>query len=251
MAVMDEFKEEREAIKNGTPKEKWNYFWYYYKWRVLAVVGVILFISSFAYQQATKKDTAFYVAMVNTGVVADSTEYIQEFADYAGIDLENNAIYLDTTFIISADTYDETSANSIEKLNIYSAAADLDIMITDTGSFRDFAHGSNFYDLRDILSEEQLEKYEPYFYYVDREVVLAIEESYESWDSTYVPVYADPTKPENMADPVPVGIYLDNIDALSKYYYFIGEDIVIGVYSNTERLDTVFQYIDFLMEKGE
>ena len=32
MAVMDEFKEEREALKNGTPKQKLAYFWYYYKW---------------------------------------------------------------------------------------------------------------------------------------------------------------------------------------------------------------------------
>ena len=29
MAVMDEFKEEREALKNGTPKQKLAYFWYY------------------------------------------------------------------------------------------------------------------------------------------------------------------------------------------------------------------------------
>ena len=30
MAVMDEFKEEREALKNGTPKLQLAYFWYYY-----------------------------------------------------------------------------------------------------------------------------------------------------------------------------------------------------------------------------
>ena len=34
MAVMDEFKEEREALKRGTPKQKLAYFWYYYKWHV-------------------------------------------------------------------------------------------------------------------------------------------------------------------------------------------------------------------------
>ena len=35
MAVMDEFKEEREALKRGTPKQKLAYFWYYYKWHVI------------------------------------------------------------------------------------------------------------------------------------------------------------------------------------------------------------------------
>ena len=42
MAVMDEFKEEREALRNGTPKEKLSYFWYYYKWHTLIGAFVIL-----------------------------------------------------------------------------------------------------------------------------------------------------------------------------------------------------------------
>ena len=29
MPVMDEFKEEREALKHGTPKQKLAYFWDY------------------------------------------------------------------------------------------------------------------------------------------------------------------------------------------------------------------------------
>ena len=41
MAVMDEFKEEREALKRGTPKQKLAYFWYYYKWHVIISVIII------------------------------------------------------------------------------------------------------------------------------------------------------------------------------------------------------------------
>jgi len=41
MAVMDEFKEEREALKRGTPKQKLAYFWYYYKWHVIISVMII------------------------------------------------------------------------------------------------------------------------------------------------------------------------------------------------------------------
>lgn len=47
MAVMDEFKEEREALKNGTPKQKLAYFWYYYKWHVIIALVVIIMIVSF------------------------------------------------------------------------------------------------------------------------------------------------------------------------------------------------------------
>ena len=31
MAAMDEFRAEREAVKNGSFKEKLSYFWTYYK----------------------------------------------------------------------------------------------------------------------------------------------------------------------------------------------------------------------------
>ena len=44
MAVMDEFKEEREALKNGTPRQKLAYFWYYYKWHVIIALVVIIMI---------------------------------------------------------------------------------------------------------------------------------------------------------------------------------------------------------------
>ncbi len=40
MAVMDEFREEREALKHGTPKEKFNYFMDYYKWYV--IIGILV-----------------------------------------------------------------------------------------------------------------------------------------------------------------------------------------------------------------
>lgn len=50
MAVMDEFKEEREALKRGTPKQKLAYFWYYYKWHVIISVIIIGMLVSFIYQ---------------------------------------------------------------------------------------------------------------------------------------------------------------------------------------------------------
>ena len=43
MPLMDEFKEERESIKNKSKKEKLSYFWYYYKWWVILPI-IILFI---------------------------------------------------------------------------------------------------------------------------------------------------------------------------------------------------------------
>ena len=69
MAVMDEFKEEREALKNGTPKQKLAYFWYYYKWHVIIALVVIIMIVSFVKQLTDRKDPAFYAVMLNASLL--------------------------------------------------------------------------------------------------------------------------------------------------------------------------------------
>ena len=69
MAVMDEFKEEREALKNGTPKQKLAYFWYYYKWHVIISIVVIAMVGSFIYQYVNRKDTAFEAVLLYASVL--------------------------------------------------------------------------------------------------------------------------------------------------------------------------------------
>ena len=50
MPVMDEFKEERESLKNGTPKQKLTYFWDYYKWHVIVAIVAIIVVVTFIQQ---------------------------------------------------------------------------------------------------------------------------------------------------------------------------------------------------------
>ena len=91
MAVMDEFKEERQALKNGTPKEKISYFFYYYKWHVLIAVFAVILIVSFIVQLTRNKEDALYVCMLNTltkssdGYLSysESDVYPDAFAEYA------------------------------------------------------------------------------------------------------------------------------------------------------------------------
>ena len=65
MPVMDEFKEEREALKHGTLKQKWQYFLDYYKWFVIVGVLILIFAGSFLYQLITRKERAIFAALVN------------------------------------------------------------------------------------------------------------------------------------------------------------------------------------------
>lgn len=249
MAVMDEFREEREALKHGTPKEKLLYFWYYYKWHTIGIIAVIAVVVSFICEVIGQKEDLFYAAVLNSLELDGAEAHQQGFADYAGIDTNKYSVSFDNTMYISFTTMDETSMTSTEKLMVYIAAAQLDVIIAGEDIFEHYADGDTFYDLRDILSEEQLTKYEPYFYYVDRPLVEQIAEAERNLDNTFDPEIPDPTKPELMEDPIPVGIFVDSCEELASGYYNTEQDrTVLGVLQNVPHLENTLKYIDYLFE---
>ena len=68
-SVGDEIREERrKAMGRMTPKEKFAYFWDYYKIHALVTVIVIIGASSLIYNYVTYKDYGFYATLINTGV---------------------------------------------------------------------------------------------------------------------------------------------------------------------------------------
>lgn len=261
MAVMDEFKEERAALKNGTPKEKISYFIYYYKWHVIITVAVIAMVVSFVVQIMNRKENAIYVCMLNTveknadGNIYSNTasdEFGAEFAEYAGIDTKEYDVYLDTSLTIDYNSMDENTVNSSQKYVTYLAAAEMDVIVTDVDSLENYAYQEDFHDLRDILSPEQLEKYEPYFYYIDMATVKERNEYLDQPDNLYTDFdlnAPDPRKPEAMEEPIPVGIFLDNSTNIRNHFFFRSDDIVACVFANTQRMDTALQYLDFLMKE--
>lgn len=252
MPVMDEFKEEREALRHGTPKEKFQYFLDYYKWYVIVGVLILIFVGSFVYQYVTRKERAIFVAMVNTYATDTADEeYPQKFAAYAGIDTDaydilfDSSMYLDTTDLAAVD---ETTMATTQKLMVYIAAKEIDVLTADESTINSYAYNGVFYDLRTILTEEQIEKYEPYFYYMDQAVADAREEADVSEDAyVSVPDYPAPRNPEAMEEPVPVGIYLDEAKGVKEYYYF-AEDTILGIPANTEHLENAVKYLDFIFQ---
>lgn len=248
MPVMDEFKEERAALKNGTPKEKLAYFWDYYKWYVIVGVIAVVFVVSLIHQIVTRKDTGFYALMLNASAYnyMDSSENTADFAEYAGIDTKEYDIQYDTTVQIGTETGDDYNSN--QKLMVYIAAAELDVMVSDAGSLAQYAYLGDFYDLRDFLSAEQLEKYADSFYYIDGAVKEEIQAASENNDLDYQPVYGDPHHPGDMADPIPTGLFLGEDCSLLKDYYFRGEDPAVSVLINTTRPEMASEFIDFLMQ---
>lgn len=245
MPVMDEFKEERAALKNGTPKEKLSYFFDYYKWHVLGGIIALICIITFVRQFTTRKDTAFYAIMLNASSYSDTDDSgnTDRFAEYAGIDTGKYDILYGKLGTQAEDDY-----NSSQKLLVYIAAAELDVMVSDIDSLISYAYMGTFHDLRDFLSAEQLTAYADSFYYIDGAVVREIAEASENNDFEYAPVYGDPHHPEEMEEPIPAGIFLKEDCSLLKDYIFRGEGPCVSVLINTKRPETALKFLDFLMQ---
>lgn len=250
MPVMDEFKEEREALKHGTPKEKLSYFVYYYKWHVIVAVCAIIAVAVLANQLLTRKDTALYIALINGVDITSEEPEGNSFPEYAGVDTEKSSVIYDTSMLIDFTSMQQISITSAQKFVVYLSAAEMDIVISGENIIQKYAHNGTFYDLTKFLSAEQLEKYSPYFYYIDYAVMEQINAAQSAYDYDFVPEYPDPTKPEDMKQPVPIGIYVDGCPALTDRFIFSNSEsgIILSVIANTARPEITSRYIDYLMK---
>lgn len=250
MPVMDEFREEREAMKNATLKEKWQYFLDYYKWYVIGGVIAIAFFGTLIHDMVTAKDWVFFGFFINAYNTDEASDlFLNGFTELAQLDLENYAADIDDTISINLNSYDEITMTSNEKMNVYLAAGDLDFIAADETTFSHYATSDTYFDITTILSAEQLEKYEPYLYYTDMAEIRAREEaSLNGTFDDYAKKEYDHRNPEEMEDPVPVGLYIGHCENITNYYTFKEEDVVIGIPLNTTHLETSLQFIDYIFE---
>jgi hypothetical protein len=250
MAVMDEFREERESIKHGTFKQKRQYFNDYYKWPLIVTVLALLFVGALVYQFATKKDTAFFAVMLNGSSYSDNEWFMEDYTAYAGIDTGKYKTTVDTGAFFTVNSMDETTYYTSEKLDTYAGIGELDVMVGGGEEFAHFANSTLFIDLREIMTQEQLKRYEPYFYYIDGAVIDSALETGEDIDLTSL---CDPKTPEEMEDPVPIAVYVESSEKLNEAYYFKNAEngVAVGIYANSSNSANALAFIDYLMTAQE
>ena len=252
MPVMDEFKKEREMLKGKSFKEKLDYFWYYYKLQVFAVIFVLILVVTTIRDIVTQKDIAFYIAFLNCFATEKDEEFIDVFAQLTDIDLEEYDVYLDTNMRFNVTEYDETSMAAAQKFLSMSSAGEIDVVVTDRDVFASYADSGFFMDLHNYLSEEQLEKYKEHFFYFD-EGILDDEIDYDAIYSSELalpPDTAERRDPSEMESPVPVGIFLDDemCDKLTETGYFgESQEVVFGIMGSEENKEYCRQFIDWLV----
>ncbi len=248
MAVMDEFKEERERMKQEPFKKRFAYFWEYHKYHVLAGAFVLFFVVDMIYSMLTAKDTAFMAILLNSAHdEAKAATYTEALTTAMGINQAEEQLMIDTSIHITGDGTDYESS---QVLSVRVGANEMDVMLAPEDTFGTYVRSELFLDLREVLTEEQIAYYEDDFYYMDYALIESGYYDELAFDANTVFVDTlDHTSPEGMEKPVPVGIYMDSFsEDFSECYRFTSDAPVFGIaaYCDEQRISYSVQYLDFI-----
>ena len=252
MAMRDEVREQQNKLKGKTFKEKLNYFWDYYKVHTIASVFAIIVISVFVKDIVTNKDNAFSAVILNSYAHDTQEGFQADFAAYAGIDTDTYSCLIDTSATFSVGSMSQYDIAFAQRIAAQAQTGELDAFVADTQAFGHYADGYLFQDLREILNEDEYQKFEPYFYYID---TRAIEERRQMEEDTLSDItdapLTDPTDPASMETPVPVGIYLEDSPKLAQWgcYTASAEPPILGFLANTSHPDLALRFLTYLTEQ--
>ena len=269
MAMIDEIKEQTKKMKDMTPKQKWSYFWEYYKIHVLVICLILFFLITLARDIMNSKDTVFYTAVINADtetLTEDVTaRWNEDLEEILQINTKKEEVFFDTGFTLSNDRDSQYDYTTLQKLMVMAGSQSLDAVVANTGVFEFYAQSSFFIPMEELLTPEQYEKLQPYFYYTDfatisdddANIEMAEQEAMEAEKKAAVIDHHDPS---TMEQPVAVGLFIDGsqkwvesgayvlLADSQQTYQGYPESGVLGISLGTRHSDYALQYIDYFFE---
>ena len=145
-------------LKNlkGKPfKQKVEHIVTYFWLPILVTVGILFVSISYIVHLATLKDTALNVICLNTyGDHALASEYINGFAQEAGIDPEEYEVYISTDLNLDDQNLSE-AYNTAQVIVAQVAAHSVDMIAGDLATATRYFYQEMFWELDEILSPEE------------------------------------------------------------------------------------------------
>lgn len=271
MPVAEEIREQqKKALSTMSFKEKFAYFWDYYKIHSLVAVFLLIFAISLIHQIITHKDCAFYAMVLNTGTPEyeddTSEKWAEEFGQYAQIDTDEFEVSIDTSISLSQTTNLQYRAVNQQKIAAMIQTGSINAMLAETETFEQYAQYECYYTLEEVMSAEEIEKYRPFFYYTDAATfeqdddsagVSPSDMSAQTDSSTFVINHRDPS---TMEQPVAVGIVITDSKMIkdSGYYKYLGNseydyqghpsDVILGIPASNQEPEMAIRFLEYLLQ---
>ncbi len=260
-----EIREQQRKLKGKSFKEKLTYFWDYYKIHTIVAVVVIIFLVVIIKDMVNNKDYGFYAAITDVDVtMAEGNLWGEDFASYAGIDLDEFECSTDTSLTLSADSNSTYSMANYEKLMVMASAGTVDVITGESEEFENLAQNGFFANLEEILPDETLEKYKDRIYYTDSATFSEFDDATSDVDPKKIRAEKEINHmdPSTMKNPVPVGIIITDAARIksSMCYEYINYDeekyqgqkreAVLGIPVSALHVDKSIVFIDYLFEES-
>lgn len=199
---------EKAKWKSFTFKEKGRYFWDYYKWTLVVLAGVIALIAVGVDMYGNSKEsTVLSAAVINAS--AEGADIAPDFKEYLKDKDKNHLVSINTSLKTTDEKGTMDYASSM-KITTMVSAKELDVMICDEGTYKNYSEQGAFIDLKDALDEETCEK------------------------------YAD----QMVGD----ALCVDQGQVLEKYSVIAYDKVYIAIMNNSSHMDTAKEFIEFILK---
>lgn len=244
MTIRESIRSQRDKLKGKSFCEHISYFWDYFGIKTIGLLAVISLLIFLVIELNTQKNPGYIGMFFGITEQTSSEAYLEDFAQFAGLDIENDYVVINLSPSISlTSSITEEVYQTIEKFTTMASAKMVDNIAADTELFLYFSYLGLTSDLRNVFTEVQISSLADKIYYIDG-VLL---QQYQNKESTIAfEDFPDPQHPEAMIDPIPVGIDISiATEAFQKVYTLHGTRAVIGICSTSERPETAFSFLLF------
>lgn len=222
-SVHDEIREQQRKLKGKSPKEKFLYFWEYYRVHTFVTIFAVILVASFIHSIVTQKDTQLHAVFVNGYFEGDTDAEAWNLCTYLGGDPDKVQPMLDFNFIIDYEAMDQYSMANLQKFMAMTAASDLDVVVMNQEVLENYAQQDLFLDLSETLPAELVEAYEDQFLYYD--------------------------VPDDGKGEIPVAVCVADAPYLtSRNMYGNRQDVYYAIIGNTVRLDESIRFLEYLYD---
>lgn len=223
-----------------------------FKWHiVLWIIGLIV-LANFIYKKVTAPNYLLNGIMLSAeGGEEAATKLADELIEIAGYEDTVYGINFDTEYSYIPDDDDNAENNykATEAIVSQSNEEMLDFVTGPIDSMLDIAYNTVFTELTTYLTKDQLALVEPYLLYIDQTVMEELSEAYENDEDISAIALPDPTKPEEMEEPVAVLIDIRDFDKLMDIYGNSEDFFALGIMGNAPNEDIIVKFLNYVMKE--
>lgn len=149
-----------------TWKQKLNYFWTYYKYRILGgLICIAIIVYALIYSIGIHKDTYMQITIVNADAVNVENSKLFDIFEETYCDTEYEELEVEAMLKINMDDSSQLTGTSYQVLSGKFLIGEIDLFISDINTFTYLSQNHCFANLEEILSKNEIEKYQKYFVY--------------------------------------------------------------------------------------